>query len=136
MTKDAPSLDIAYKLTAYAGRGRLKLSPDKRIIPGRKQVFRVEEKGVAIRDVIGLSGERDLGRPLLRKVMEAGARTPEGLMDLEEARKLAHVELARLPDRLLALNAADPPYPVRMSAKLDAYRTKVASEVGGEATEP
>ncbi|MEE8561055.1 MAG: nicotinate phosphoribosyltransferase, partial [Gemmatimonadota bacterium] len=78
VSKDAPSLDIAYKLTAYAGRGRLKLSPDKRIIPGRKQVFRVEEKGLAIRDVIGLSGERDLGRPLLRKVMEAGARTPEG----------------------------------------------------------
>ncbi|MEE8446352.1 MAG: nicotinate phosphoribosyltransferase [Gemmatimonadota bacterium] len=132
VSKDAPSLDIAYKLTAYAGRGRLKLSPDKRIIPGRKQVFRVEEKGLAIRDVIGLSGERDLGRPLLRKVMEAGARTPEGLMDLEKARKLAQVELARLPDRLLALDAADPPYPVRMSAKLEAYRTKVASEV----TEP
>ena len=136
VSKDAPSLDIAYKLTAYAGRGRLKLSPDKRIIPGRKQVFRVEEKGLAIRDVIGLSGERDLGRPLLRKVMEAGARTPEGLMDLEKARKLAQVELARLPDRLLALDAADPPYPVRMSAKLEAYRTKVASEVAGEVTEP
>ena len=132
VSKDAPSLDIAYKLTAYAGRGRLKLSPDKRIIPGRKQVFRVEEKGVAVRDVIGLSGERDLGRPLLRQVMEAGARTPEGLMDLEEARKLAQVELARLPDRLLALDAADPPYAVRMSAKLQAYRTKVASEVAGE----
>lgn len=136
VSKDAPSLDIAYKLTAYAGRGRLKLSPDKRIIPGRKQVFRVEEKGLAIRDVIGLSGERDLGRPLLRKVMEAGARTPEGLMDLEKARKLAQVELARLPDRLLALDAADPPYPVRMSAKLEAYRTKVASEVAGGVTEP
>lgn len=56
-------------------------------------------------------------------------------MDLEEARKLAQVELARLPDRLLALDAADPPYAVRMSAKLQAYRTKVASEVAGEATE-
>jgi nicotinate phosphoribosyltransferase len=57
-------------------------------------------------------------------------------MDLEKARKLAQVELARLPDRLLALDAADPPYPVRMSAKLEAYSTKVASEVAGEVTEP
>jgi hypothetical protein len=33
------ALDMAYKATAYAGRGRLKLAPGKRILPGRKQIF-------------------------------------------------------------------------------------------------
>ncbi len=37
---DAPSLDIVYKLTEYAGEGRIKLSSGKRTLPGRKQVFR------------------------------------------------------------------------------------------------
>jgi nicotinate phosphoribosyltransferase len=34
VSEDAPALDMAYKLTAYAGEGRLKLSPGKRILPG------------------------------------------------------------------------------------------------------
>jgi nicotinate phosphoribosyltransferase len=43
VSEDAPGLDIAYKLCAYGGRGRLKLSTGKPVFPGRKQVFRVEE---------------------------------------------------------------------------------------------
>ena len=42
VSADAPALDIAYKLVAYAGIGRTKLSAGKRILPGRKQVFRLE----------------------------------------------------------------------------------------------
>jgi nicotinate phosphoribosyltransferase len=37
---DAPALDIAYKLSEYGGQGRTKLSRNKPILPGRKQVFR------------------------------------------------------------------------------------------------
>jgi len=40
VSEDAPALDAAYKLTAYAGRGRLKLSSGKAILPCRKQIFR------------------------------------------------------------------------------------------------
>ena len=53
VSQDAPGLDIAYKLAAYDGRGRLKLSAGKPILPGRKQVFRLEEGGLAIGDVEG-----------------------------------------------------------------------------------
>jgi nicotinate phosphoribosyltransferase len=42
VSADAPSLDIVYKLAEYGGRGRLKLSTGKRLLPGPKQVFRVE----------------------------------------------------------------------------------------------
>ena len=51
-SSDAPNLDIAYKLTEYAGKGRMKLSAGKRSLPGRKQVFREFRDGVAVRDVI------------------------------------------------------------------------------------
>ena len=40
VSTDAPYLDTAYKLAAYAGQGRMKLAASKRTWPGRKQVFR------------------------------------------------------------------------------------------------
>ncbi|MFW6200789.1 MAG: hypothetical protein ACOC8K_09455, partial [Gemmatimonadota bacterium] len=52
VSRDAPALDIAYKLTSYGGAGRLKLSPGKKILPGRKQIHRIEEDGIAVRDVL------------------------------------------------------------------------------------
>jgi nicotinate phosphoribosyltransferase len=82
VASDAPSLDIAYKLSEYAGEGRTKLSSHKPILPGRTQVFRREEDGHAIGDVIGRFGEAVDGRPLLRMVMRGGQRTHEGHDDL------------------------------------------------------
>jgi nicotinate phosphoribosyltransferase len=119
VSQDAPSLDIAYKLVEYAGQGRLKLSPGKVLRPGRKQVFRVERDGRALRDVLALADERQPGRPLLQRVMEGGRRLPAGEADHHQARKRAASELARLPDRIRALEDADPPYPVEVSASLE-----------------
>ncbi len=131
VSRDAPYLDLAYKLTDYAGQGRLKTSTGKESLPGRKQVFRVEEEGRALRDVIARSGEELPGRPLLRPVMRAGRRIapPE---PLPEIRRRAASERARLPERLLALDPADPPYPVEISAELRAYRDAVRAAVRAE----
>src|SRR6266498_2868192 len=74
---DAPMLDIAYKLVEYAGRGRIKLSTGKSLLPGRKQIFRVEPDGVALYDVIARHDEAACGRPLLQRVMRKGTRLPE-----------------------------------------------------------
>lgn len=126
---DAPSLDIAYKLTAYAGKGRLKLSEGKGTLPGRKQVFRVEEEGVARRDVIGRADERLPGRPLLRKVMEDGRRLTAGTESLDRIRARTTEELARLPKELLELETADPAYAVDVSDKLTRYQEQVVQEV-------
>ena len=57
VSTDAPYLDTAYKLAAYAGQGRMKLAAAKRTWPGRKQVFRQSENGVATRDVLGTADE-------------------------------------------------------------------------------
>ena len=129
VSADAPGLDMAYKLTSYAGAGRLKLSPGKRILPGRKQVYRIERDGRAVRDVIARAEEHHTGRPILRRVMARGRRLPQASPTLEQIRRTASEEIERLPDRIRALEPADPRYPVEISAELEAYRVAVAHAV-------
>ena len=97
----APGLDIAYKLCAYGGRGRLKLSTGKPVLPGRKQVFRIEEDGRAVGDVIARAEEALPGRPLLHPVMRSGCRLPEGTVDLDATRVRA--EAAATPGNLAVI---------------------------------
>lgn len=133
VSSDAPALDMAYKLTAYRGSGRLKLSPGKRILPGRKQVYRVERDGIAVEDVLAGADEHHRGRPLLRKVMEHGRRLPGASPTLEQIRALAREELEKLPEAVTALDPADPPYPVRISSGLRAEAGRVAQRLAGDA---
>jgi nicotinate phosphoribosyltransferase len=69
-------------------------------------------------DVIGRAGEARPDRPLLVQVMEDGRRSPGDATDLEAARRRAKEELNRLPEAILELEEADPPYPVRISEEL------------------
>lgn len=117
---DAPMLDIVYKLVEYGGRGRIKLSTGKPILPGRKQVFRLERDGVAEYDVIARHDEPAAGRPLLQHVMKKGTRLPEGRATLDDARARREAELNRLSPSLRAILPADPAYAVRISATLAA----------------
>jgi nicotinate phosphoribosyltransferase len=128
VSRDAPALDMAYKLTEYDGRGRLKLSPGKPILPGRKQLFRVAE-GEESRDELGRAGETISGRPLLHRVMAGGRRMAEAQDSLDQARARRGTELSRLPARIRELAPAEPPYPVKCSDALRAYRDDVAREV-------
>jgi nicotinate phosphoribosyltransferase len=54
VSADAPALDMVYKLTQYAGEGRLKLSAGKTLLPGPKQILREEIDGIAAGDVISV----------------------------------------------------------------------------------
>jgi len=128
-SSDAPDLDLAYKLTAYAGSGRLKTSPGKAIWPGPKQVFRLEEQGRAVRDRVARHGEQGPGRPLLEPVMRGGVRLDAGRVPLEQVRARAASELECLPGRLRALEPADPPYPVEISDALREHRDRVVRRV-------
>jgi nicotinate phosphoribosyltransferase len=130
VSRDAPDLDIAYKLVAYGGRARMKLSTGKVLLPGRKQIFRVEEDGLARRDVLARHDEALAGRPLLAPVMRRGERLPAGRVTLDEARGRARDELARLPAALRALAPADPPYAVEISAGLARARDELAARLG------
>jgi nicotinate phosphoribosyltransferase len=118
ISPDAPSLDIVYKLVEYSGRGRVKLSPGKAILPGRKQIFRVERDGVARYDVVARHDETPCGRPLLQPVMRDGARLPAGERTLADACARRTMELDRLPAALRSLEPTS--YRVNVSAALAA----------------
>ncbi len=111
VSADAPALDMVYKLVEYAGRGRTKLSTDKQLLAGRKQVFRR-----AAGDLIARAGEQHDGRSLLVPVMRGGRRVFDE--SVETIRERARREIASLPDRCRSLESMNPPYPVEVSAAL------------------
>ncbi len=124
VSSDAPALDMAYKLVAYAGRPRVKLSSGKLLLPGAKQVYRQEADGVARGDVLASRDEVVPGRPLLRPVMRAGRRLPGASPTLTEIREHARREIARLPPEVRALPPARPPYPVTLGRELARVRER------------
>ncbi|MFP4161719.1 MAG: nicotinate phosphoribosyltransferase, partial [Ectothiorhodospira sp.] len=131
ISTDAPDLDMAYKLCEYAGRGRLKLSTGKPVLPGRKQVFRRPADASEPGDVIARAGEALEGESLLQPVMADGRRlapapSPDAL------RQRAQERVARLPAAVRGLSPADPPYPVRVSEALQAHQSAVARALSRE----
>jgi nicotinate phosphoribosyltransferase len=124
VSADAPYLDCAYKLQAYAGRARRKRSEGKATWPGRKQVFRRHgADGRMAGDLLTLLGDRAEGEPLLRPMMRKGKRLepPESLGDI---RRRCADQLARLPDALRNLARAAP-YPVEVSKALRELRDRL-----------
>jgi nicotinate phosphoribosyltransferase len=111
---DAPSLGVVYKLVADDRGPKLKLSEGKSTLPGRKQVWRAAEH-----DTLGVDGESCDGRPLLAPVVERGRRVGEPVA-IEELQQRCARAVAALPPRLRELGPADPPYEVRVSARLQA----------------
>mgnify|MGYP006272187321 CR=1 FL=1 len=116
---DAPQMDFVYKLVEYEGRNTLKLSSNKTLIPGRKQVFRQSENNQMTGDIVAGAHEEHPGQPLLQVMMQEGKRTPAGQFDLEEARTRLRRELACLPEPLTRLDRAHPPYSVHLSNALE-----------------
>ncbi|TVP93349.1 MAG: nicotinate phosphoribosyltransferase [Thioalkalivibrio sp.] len=132
ISSDVPDLDIAYKLAEYAGKGRLKLSSGKPILPGRKQVFREQRDGVFTGDVIGRWDEEGSGDPLLSKVMEGGTRLDTHERDLNRLREHAAASVAGLPQTVRAIASAEPPYPVRVSDALAEHQRAVREAIAEE----
>jgi nicotinate phosphoribosyltransferase len=96
---DVPCLESVYKLVRYDGRPVVKLSTDKRTLPGEKQVWRG-----AGGDVVGLREEDLPGEPLLAEVMRGGSRIGDR-GTIEAARARLERELSALPPEALSLDA-------------------------------
>jgi nicotinate phosphoribosyltransferase len=136
---DSPNLGVIYKLVEVdlgdTVRNAAKFSQEKITYPGRKQVFRfVGGEGEFSRDVIGLDGEAfQGGAPLLVRVMRGGRRleAPEEdpLAGIERARKRFLADRSGLPEPVLALSAAEPPFPVRYSKQLEELHDQVRQTV-------
>ena len=126
VSADAPSLEIIYKLVEYAGRGRIKLAPGKSVLPGQKQIYRVERDGVAHHDVLACDDESLPGRPLLVPMMRGGHRTEAGARPLSAARSCADAEIQRLPAQIRGLQPPADEYEVRVSERLESARDKLS----------
>jgi len=131
-SSDAPALDMVYKLQEYGERPRRKRSTGKATWPGRKQVFRrYAADGAMAGDVVTIEGDPQEGAALLAPVMRAGRRVAAAVA-LDEVRRHAVGELARLPPALTRLEDA-PAYPVEIAPALvhlaaEVDRTTAATE--------
>lgn len=121
-SKDAPAMTGNYKLVEWqSGRTRhprMKTSPGKQTLPGRKQVYRFAgPDGRWTHDVIALEDEPiEGGMPLLRTYIEKGAWVAE-LPSLSETQRYVRDQLERLPEPYRRLR--DPAvYPVHLSPGL------------------
>lgn len=142
MSADAPVLDMAYKIVAYAGRPCLKLSAGKATIVGPKQVWRRRDSGgrlvadriAALDEPAPTSGDWE---PLLEPVVSDGRalRRPR----LAELRSAHAAEVARLPAELRAIAPDEPraTYAVSISRVLaERHRAAVRETRRREGLEP
>jgi nicotinate phosphoribosyltransferase len=124
---DAPSLDVIYKISEVTNEdGRflptMKLSKGKVTYPGRKQVFRIQDKrGRFVKDILGLEKEKIRGRPLLKKVVERG-RVIYKRPCLDKIRESLKNNLSRFPQRLKDI-IPEYRYPVIISPQLKKLRS-------------
>jgi len=138
-SSDSPNIGVIYKLVEVdlgdTVRNAAKFSYEKITYPGRKQVFRFADKDRKFSgDVIGLDTESFPGsEPLLVPVMRAGKRIaaavegPLAVMKRGQSRHLS--DRAHLPEGILLLRTAEPPFPVRYSERLEELRDQVRQAV-------
>jgi len=136
-SSDAPNLGGVYKLvevvTDHQAKRKVKTSPGKVTLPGRKQVWRVSDaSGTYTEDWIALADEPapvTSAEPLLRCVLQNGART-ERAPALQEVRERALANVARLPADLRRLERGAG-LPVRITPRLAEEQRRVAASCTG-----
>ena len=126
---DAPAIELAYKLTEYAGEPKMKNSSGKTSWPGAKQVFRqYDGNGLASGDIIAGIDEQISGSPLLETVMENGALLPGFPISLDDQVIRSHEALAALPKRFRTLEPAQA-FPVEFTEYLQRLQTETLRKV-------
>ena len=124
VSEDAPTVDLAYKLTSYRGSGRMKMAPGKAMYPGRHQVFRLAS-GECGFDILALRDEVLEGEPLLQPVLHDGKPLAAEAFTVAACRDRAQRGLAALPGAMRELAPAPASYPVHLSPALCSYRDTV-----------
>ncbi|MEM3389482.1 MAG: nicotinate phosphoribosyltransferase [Thermoproteota archaeon] len=118
---DAPKTDMVYKLVESEENGmlvpRMKIAEgEKATLPGAKQVYRVEENGRYVRDMVGLCDENLEGEGKLVQIFKNG-RLVYRLPKLEEIREKARMELEKLPEEYKRIRSPEA-YPVQVSERI------------------
>ncbi|MDD5155594.1 MAG: nicotinate phosphoribosyltransferase [Candidatus Omnitrophica bacterium] len=130
---DAPSLDVIYKISEITDEEgnflpTMKLSSRKVTYPGRKQVFRIQDrKGSFVKDILALEKEKIKGKPLLVKVIDKG-RVVYKDPPLESIRGFVRAGLNNFPEQLKNINSRYK-YPVVISPGLAKLRKDVSGQL-------
>lgn len=126
---DAPALELAYKLTEYAGEPKMKNSSGKTSLPGAKQVFRqYDAHGTSCGDVIAGVDEVFEGTPLLKPLMKNGRILPGAIDSLDKQVDQAWREILAMPELHRAISEA-PDYPVIISDYLQQLQADTLAKV-------
>ncbi|MDX1588013.1 MAG: nicotinate phosphoribosyltransferase [Oleiphilaceae bacterium] len=127
---DAPSLELAYKLTEYDGQPRLKNSPGKASWPGGKQVWRQRDgQGQFRQDQLTHEEESGEGEPLLIITVDKGQLLESVIASPDESRDHARRSIEALPGSVRSLTQPAR-YPVIISDRLEALRQSTLEKLG------
>lgn len=130
--RDSPSIDLAYKLTAYADKPRMKISTGKKSYPGRKQVYRhTDSEGNYLGDTVTLREEKVEGKALLEPVMRAGNIVSGAIKSLDDMVESAKQAVEKLPSALRSLDEPAQKYSVKISDKLEQLQSETEKKVRG-----
>jgi len=130
---DAPSLDVIYKISEVTDEfgeflPTMKLSKGKVTYPGRKQVFRIQDRsGKFVKDILGLEKEKINGRPLLKKAVHKG-RLIYKSSSLDKIRTFTKNNLSQFPEELKEV-ASRYKYPVIVSPALKKLRRSLSHQL-------
>lgn len=128
--EDSPSIDLAYKLTAYAGKPRMKISTGKKSYPERKQVFRrSDSEGNYLGDTVTLRDEKAEGEALLTPIMLNGKIVSGAIKPLDEAVQEAQQAVKKLPKALRSLDTPEQEYSVKISDKLKQLQSDTEKKI-------
>ncbi len=132
---DAPNLDLAYKLTEYAGQPRLKNSPGKLTLPGPKQVYRFyDEGGQVTHDLIAGRTEPapSEAKPLLSPVMEQGNIIESAMVSASDSARSTQAAFQQLPASVRSIKATAR-FQVDVSDGLSALQQQTLAQIQNRA---
>jgi nicotinate phosphoribosyltransferase len=130
VSNDEPALELAFKLTEYASRPRMKNSPGKQSLPGPKQIYRhFGPDGCITRDIVAGRNEVFDGSPLLKPVMKHGGIVEGAIARLDDRVGAASDAINTLPERYRSLTSVGE-VPVVISDFLKALQRDTLERVG------
>ena len=128
--KPVSALSGIYKLVEDNLGPRIKLSENKRTIPGRKQVYRVEDKnGSYLYDVLELEGKYHEGNPLLEQAVRGGKKIRE-TVSLNDVRDYSLDCVTRLPTDAKKVRVTKQ-YQMQIGTELSKLTEKLTAEYSG-----
>jgi len=127
--KPVAAIPGVYKLVEDDGGAKIKLSPEKKTYPGKKQVYRVMgADGKCSHDILGLEYEGLAGTPLLEKVVKQGRRVT-ARRSLDEIRQYTLECVSKLPDYLKEVRVTQH-YEMKISGGLNKLIDELTAKYG------